>query len=70
MQKEEILLAYDNGHLTVHIPGRGVRVIEGPDAQGVWSAKSEEDRYTFITDESGRVRTLMLIERIRNARID
>ena len=70
MQKEEILLAYDNGHLTVHIPGRGVRVIEGPDVQGIWSAESEEDRYAFIMGDGGRVRALMLIERILNIRID
>jgi len=70
MQKEEIRVAYDDGHLAVHIPGLGVRQLEGPDAQGVWSAKPGDDRFSFIMDEAGKVRTMILIETVRNARID
>jgi hypothetical protein len=70
MQKQEIMLAYDGGHLAVHIPGLGVRVIEGPDAQGVWTAKPGDDRFSFIMDEAGKVRTMILIEVVRNTRID
>jgi hypothetical protein len=70
MQKEEILVAYDDGHLAVHIPGAGVRMIEGPDAQGLWSATPGDDRFSFIMDDAGKVRTMILIETIRNRRID
>ena len=70
MQKEEIVVAYDSGHLAVHIPGLGVRRLEGPDPQGVWSATTGNDRFSFTTDEAGRVQTMILIETIRNSRID
>jgi hypothetical protein len=70
MQKEEIMVAYDDGHLAVHIPGLGVRQLEGPDVQGIWTAKPGDDRFTFILDEAGKVRTMILIEVIRNSRID
>jgi hypothetical protein len=70
MQKQEIMVAYDDGHLAVHIPGLGVRVIEGPDAQGLWTATPGDDRFSFVTDDAGKVRAMFLIERLRNTRID
>jgi transglutaminase-like putative cysteine protease len=70
MQKQEIMVAYDDGHLAVHIPGIGVRVIEGPDAQGLWTARPGDDRFSFIMDDAGKVRTMILIEMVRNSRID
>jgi hypothetical protein len=70
MQKQEIMVSYEGGHLAVHIPGRGIRVLEGPDADGLWTAKSGEDRFSFILDESGKVRTMILIETVRCTRIN
>jgi transglutaminase-like putative cysteine protease len=70
MQKQEIEIIYDGDHLAARIPDLGVRRLEGPDAQGIWSASPGDDRFTFITDESGRVRTMILIESIRSSRID
>ena len=70
MQKQEIRVAYDDGHLAVHIPGLGVRAIEGPDADGLWTGKPGDDRFSFIMDEAGKVRTMILIETIPNTRID
>jgi len=70
MQKQEIMVAYDDGHLAVHIPGLGVRVIEGPDAQGLWTARRGDDRFSFIMDDAGKVRTMILIEAVRCTRID
>jgi len=70
MQKQEIMVAYDDGHLAVHIPGLGVRVIEGPDAQGLWTARPGDDRFSFIMDDAGKVRTMILIEAVRCTRID
>ena len=70
MQKQEIRVAYDEGHLAVHIPGLGVRAIEGPGADGLWTAKPGDDRFSFIRDETGQVRTMVLIETVRSTRID
>jgi len=70
MQKEEMSVAYDGGQLTVHIPGLGVRRLEGPDAQGVWSANRGDDRFSFVRDEAGLVRAMILMETVRSARID
>jgi transglutaminase-like putative cysteine protease len=70
MQKEGALVAYDSGHLAVHIPGLGVRAIEGPDEQGVWNARPGDDRFSFIRDEGGKVRAMILIDMVRNVRVD
>jgi len=70
MQKQEIMVAYEGGHVAVHIPGRGIRELEGPDANGLWTAKSGEDRFSFLLDESGKVRTMILIETVKSTRID
>jgi hypothetical protein len=68
MRKEEIVVAYDRGRLAVHIPGLGVRRLEGPDAQGVWDSTPGDDRFSFVVDASGKVQALILIERIRSRR--
>jgi hypothetical protein len=68
MQREEIVVAYDRGRLAVHIPGLGVRRLEGPDAQGVWDSTPGDDRFSFVADASGEVQALVLIERIRSQR--
>jgi hypothetical protein len=70
MQKEEIIVAYDSGRLAVQIPGLGVRRLDGPDPQGVWNAVTGSDRFSFTMDQTGRVWTMILIEAIRNARVD
>jgi transglutaminase-like putative cysteine protease len=70
MQKQEIRIAYDGGHLAVQMPGGAVRELEGPDADGLWAAKSGKDRFSFILDDAGRVRTMILIETVRCTRID
>jgi hypothetical protein len=70
MQKQEIMVAYDDGHLAVHIPGAGVRVIEGPDADGLWVAKPGEDRFSFIRDDTGGISAMILTETVRCTRID
>jgi hypothetical protein len=70
MQKEELVVGFDGGRLTVHLPGLGVRRLEGPDARGVWSAGPGDERFSFVKDGTGQVRAMILIENIRNARID
>jgi transglutaminase-like putative cysteine protease len=70
MQKEELAVSYQGGRLAVHVPGLGVRRLEGPDAQGVWVADQGDDRFSFVTDEAGQVRTMILIESIRSSRTD
>jgi transglutaminase-like putative cysteine protease len=70
MQKEEITVAFEGGRLAVNIPGLGAKTLEGPDAQGLWTAKPGDDRFSFIKDDAGKVKTLILIDTIKNARID
>jgi transglutaminase-like putative cysteine protease len=70
MEKQDIVVAYDDGHLAVHIPGLGVRQLEGPDDQGVWDGKPGDDRFSFVMDDAGQVRTMILIEMVPSKRID
>ncbi len=70
MEKQEMTVTYDSGRLSVLIPGLGVRRLEGPDEQGVWSASPGDDRFSFVRDEAGEVRTMVLTETVRSVRID
>jgi transglutaminase-like putative cysteine protease len=70
MEKQEMTVTYDSGRLSVLIPGLGVRRLEGPDAQGVWSYSSGDYQFSFIRDEAGEVRTMILTESVRSSRTD
>jgi hypothetical protein len=70
MQKQDVTVSYQGGHLAVTLPGLGVRDLGGPDADGLWTAKPGDDRFSFIRDEAGKIRTMILIEAVRNTRIN
>jgi transglutaminase-like putative cysteine protease len=69
MQKEEITVLYRNGGLALLFPGGRLQPLEGPDADGIWSAKSGTDRFSFVWDEDGTVRAMVLYETIRCAKV-
>jgi hypothetical protein len=70
MSQAELVVSFRNGTLAVQIPGRNIQDLDGADAAGVWRSKSGPDRFSFIMDDSGRVRTMILIETVRCTRID
>jgi transglutaminase-like putative cysteine protease len=68
MEKRDIAVVHRGGGLAVIYPGGRVLALEGPDADGRWSAGSGGDRFSFIRVESGAVEAMVLHEIIRSPR--
>ena len=62
MEKAEISVLFRRGRLAVDIPGKGTSDLEGPDAEGTWTVKTGRDRFSFVKDERGQVRAMVLHE--------
>jgi hypothetical protein len=69
MQKQDITVLYRNGGLALRLPGSRVQTLEGPDADGIWSVKSGTDRFSFVRDDDGTVRAMILHETVRCQKI-
>jgi transglutaminase-like putative cysteine protease len=69
MDKQEISIVYRTGGLVMLFPGRRQGRLDGPDENGLWLDKSSGDRYSFVRDEDGTVRALILHEKIRCTRV-
>jgi transglutaminase-like putative cysteine protease len=64
MQKQDITVLYRDEGLALLFPGGRVQALEGPDEAGIWSVKSGSDRFSFIRDDDGSVRAMILHETI------
>lgn len=69
MDKHEVTVLFRRGTLAIDFPGVGIRGLVGPDADGVWTERSGGDRFSFVLDEAGKVRAMILHETIRCPRI-
>jgi hypothetical protein len=56
--------------LAIDVPGGGIRDLRGPDADGGWLERTEGDRFSFVLDDSGKVKFMILTETFRCPRID
>jgi transglutaminase-like putative cysteine protease len=70
MEKREITVSFRGGRLVASLPGEAVWELEGPNADGLWIAKGGQRRFSFILDDAGNVRTMVLIEMIHFMRIE
>jgi transglutaminase-like putative cysteine protease len=70
MDKREFTILYRRGNLAIDVPGGGIRDLRGPDADGGWIERAEGDRFSFILDDSGKVKFMILTETFRCPRID
>jgi transglutaminase-like putative cysteine protease len=69
MEKRDITVSYRGGRLVAELSGEGVWELEGPDAEGQWTTKGKERLLSFILDESGNVKTMVLTEMIHYLKI-
>jgi len=70
MEKREITVSFRGGQLVASLPGEAVWELEGPNAEGFWIAKGGQRRFSFILDDAGNVRTMILIEMIHFVRME
>lgn len=70
MEKREITVSSRGDLLVVSLPGEAVWELEGPNAEGLWIAKGGQRRFSFILDDAGKVRTMVLTEMIHYMRME
>jgi len=70
MEKLEISVLFRKGSLAISIPGQGTVNLEGPDSEGMWTKSLGSDRFSFIVDDDGRVRAMVLHEVFACPRIE
>ena len=70
MEKREITVSFRGGQLVASLPGEAVWELEGPNAEGLWIAKDGQRRFSFILDDAGNVRTMVLIEMVHFVRME
>jgi hypothetical protein len=70
MEKQELRVLSRKGSLAIDIPGQGIFDLEGPDSEGMWTKSSGGDRISFVVDDEGSVRALILHEVFACPRIE
>ena len=70
MAKQEITISYASGALAIRFTGGRQGPLTGPDENGRWLDKSGGDSYSFVRDEDGTVRALILHETIHCRRVE
>jgi transglutaminase-like putative cysteine protease len=69
MQKQDITVLYRNSGLALLYPRGRIQRLEGPDADGIWSVRPGTDRFSFVRDDEGTVRAMILYETVRCQKI-
>ncbi len=62
MEKSEISVLFGRGRLAITIPGQGTFDLEGPDSEGMWTKTKGGDRFSFIVNDDGQVRAMVIHE--------
>ncbi len=62
MEKLEIGVFFRRGRLAINIPGQGAFDLDGPDSEGMWIKAPGGDRFSFIVDDDGEVRAMVIHE--------
>jgi hypothetical protein len=70
MDKREFKVGFRRGRLTIALSGERTRDLSGPDESGVWNEKISGNRFSFVKDESGKVRAMILYEIIRCPKLE
>jgi transglutaminase-like putative cysteine protease len=70
MENREITVSFRGDRLVASLPGEAVWELEGPNAEGLWIAKGGQRRFSFIADDAGNVRIMILTEMIHFVRME
>jgi hypothetical protein len=66
----EITVFYRNKHLAIKLPPSHVFDLEGPDEEERWHLRGESDQFSFVKDEEGNVRAIIIHEIIPLTKIE
>ena len=66
----DITVFYRNKRLAVKLPPDHVANLEGPDEEGMWRLENQSDRFSFVRDEEGIVRAIVIHESVSLKKLD
>ncbi|MGB2908142.1 MAG: transglutaminase-like domain-containing protein [Candidatus Aminicenantaceae bacterium] len=67
----DISVFYRNRQLSIKLPPNHVVDLEGPDEEGMWSRPdNQSDKFSFVKDEGGIVRAIVIHESVSLTKID
>jgi len=70
MQEGEFTVLYIQDNLAVTFPNGRIIYLNGPDKEGLWTPKDGKDKFSFVSDEKGRVRFMVIHEQIYTPKLN
>lgn len=61
---------YCQNNLAVKHPSGGIMYLEEPDEQGLWACRNREEKFSFVKDDEGRVKVMVVHELVRAPKIE
>lgn len=70
MQEAVFTVFYSQDNLAVKHPAGGIMYLEEPDEQGLWLCRNREEKISFVKDDEGRVKVMVIHELVHAPKID
>jgi len=70
MQEAVFTVFYSQDNLAVKHPAGGVMYLEEPDEQGLWACRNREEKISFVKDDEGLVKVMIIHELVHAPKID
>jgi len=70
MQEGEFTVNFRGNNLSIKVPTGEIMDLEGPDEQGIWKHEHRKDKFSFVLDDDGNVKMLVIHIRIYAPKID
>ena len=70
MQEGVFTVFYSQNNLAVKHPAGRILYLEEPDEQGQWACRNREEKISFVKDDEGRVRFMIIHEPVHAPKID
>jgi len=70
MQEGEFTVNFRRNNLSIKVPTGEIMDLDGPDEQGFWTHKHRKDKFSFVKDDDGNVKMLIIHVRIYAPKIE
>jgi len=70
MQEAVFTVFYSQDNLAVKHPAGGIMYLEEPDEQGLWTCRNRDEKISFVKDDEGRVKVMIIHEKAHAPKID
>lgn len=69
MQEGVFTVFFSRNKLAVKVPTGEIMYLEGPDEKGLWIQKNREEKFSFVVDDEGQVRAMIIHEQVHAPKI-